>query len=70
MLFFKKYLFYNKHIKAKVVAIYKGKKSKEGRGKPIDLLPVLTNVFEKLIKWKIINFLKTTNGLDKRQFGF
>lgn len=56
---------------AKVIPIYKkGIKTDPKNYRPISLLPVLSKIFEKLIKVRLLNHLNGNHVLNERQFGY
>ena len=56
---------------AVVVPIFKKGESTDKRNyRPISLLPVISKIFEKIIKKQMINFLASTNFLSPNQYGF
>lgn len=56
---------------AVVIPVHKsGSKSNLNNFRPISLLPVLSKVFEKLMKQRLVEFLKKNKFFSKNQFGF
>lgn len=56
---------------AKVIPVYKkGSKSDPQNYRPISLLSVLSKIFEKLIKSRLLKHLKNNNIINERQYGY
>ena len=56
---------------AKVIPIYKkGIKDNIENYRPISILPILSKIFEKVIKTRISSFIENTNIINNIQFGF
>lgn len=56
---------------AKCIPVFKkGDKTDLKNYRPISLLPIISKVYEKLIKKQILEFLNVNNILSNRQFGF
>ena len=57
---------------AKVIPIYKNKGSPHDANnyRPISLLSNIDKIFEKLIKFRLVNYLEENNVIFKNQFGF
>ena len=57
--------------KSKIVPLYKnGSRTLLTNYRPISLLPLLSKIFEKIIHYKLVNFLNKYNIINKNQFGF
>ena len=55
---------------AKVIPIYdKGIKENIENNRPISILPILSKIFEKLIKIIISSFIEKNNTINNRQLG-
>lgn len=56
---------------AEVIPIYKSGAQTDIRNyRPISILPVLSKLFERLLKSRLLNFLNENDVLSTRQFGF
>ena len=57
---------------ASVVPIFKnsGERSQPGNYRPISLLPIISKIFESVIKSVIVNHLESQNLLSDKQYGF
>lgn len=56
---------------AKVIPIYKkGSRTDPKNYRPISLLPVLSKIFEKILKKRLLVHLRLNNVLNRRQFGY
>ena len=56
---------------ARVVPIFKkGDKSIPGNYRPISILPIISQLFEKLVNNRIVNFLERNEILYNHQYGF
>ena len=56
---------------AKVIPLYKGGDSDDPSNfRPISLLPTLSKIIERIVKERMMNFLKRNNVLTINQFGF
>lgn len=54
-----------------VIPIFKkGNKDDLGNYRPISLLPIISKIFEKVIKNQIVNYLETHKLLNEYQYGF
>ena len=68
---FRRGIFPNQLKVAKVIPLYKdGDRSDPSNYRPISLLPVIGKIFEKIIYFRIVNFLDHFKLLNKNQFGF
>ncbi len=56
---------------AKVIPIYKSKEKTDiGNYRPISLLPSTSKILEKIVHYRLYNFLTTKGGLYNDQYGF
>lgn len=56
---------------AKVIPVYKkGSKSDPKNYRPISLLPLLSKLFEKILKFRLLAHLRANKVLNDRQFGY
>ena len=61
---------YSEELKtAKIIPIYK-KGSHDDVNRPISLLSVFSKLLEKILKLRLLKFIKKTFQLDHRQYGF
>ena len=57
--------------KSKIIPLYKsGDRKKPENYRPISLLPQLSNILERLIKNRILNFINKHNIMNECQYGF